>query len=352
MKKTFGMGLMFNLLIGLIIATFTGGGAFAAVGIGAGLSAIKTGTSGLQMAIQKEIWQNDIIEALWADNAFLNFAFNADQYVLAGKVVHIPQAGTSVSATTNRTSLPANVTTRTDTEINYSLDEITTDPILIPNADTVELSYDKRNSVLADSKQAISDTAALNILFKWNPTAAGNIIRTTGTAVSAHTDLATGNRKAFTVADVKAANKQFNKWNIPTSDRYMILDADMYDQLMNDLSATQYRDFSASLDQANGVVGKLYSFNIMQRSNVARYTNATTPVPVSWGTAGDVAHNAAAIAWHKNSVERALGMVDFFERLADPTYYGDIYSALIRVGGRIRRSDAKGILAIVQAATA
>ena len=352
MKKNFGIGLMFNLLVGLIIATFTGGGAFAAVGIGAGLSAIKTGTEGLQMAIQKEIWENDIVEALWANNQFLQYAFNADQYVLAGKVVHIPQQGTSVSVTTNRSSYPATVTTRTDTEINYSLDELTSDPVRIPNADTVELSYDKRNSVLTDTKSAIAEAGALNLLFKWNPTAAANIIRTTGAAIAAHTDSATGNRKAFGVADVKAANKQFNKWNMPTTDRYMLLDADMYDQLMSDLSATQYRDFSASLDQSNGVVGKLYSFNIMQRSAVARYTNATTPVPIAWTTAGAAADNAAAICWHKNSVERALGVVNFFENLGDPTFYGDIYSALVRLGGRIRRSDAKGILAIVQAATA
>jgi hypothetical protein len=105
------------------------------------------------------------------------------------------------------------------------------------------------------------------------------------------------------------------------------------------------------LNPATGVVGMLYGFTIMTRNNVARYTNASTPVPVSWATAGAVAHNAGALAWHKNSVERALGMVDFFEQLKAPTYYGDIYSALVRVGGRIRRTDNKGIIAIVQDAT-
>jgi hypothetical protein len=349
MKKIFA--LFFNLLIGATVAMAMGGGGWAAVGVGAGLSVIKTGTSGLQMAIQKEIWTNDIVEALWANNQFLTFAFNADQYVLAGKVVHIPQAGTSVSATTNRSSLPASVTTRTDTEINYSLDEITTDPILISNAETVELSYDKRSSVLADSKMAIAEAAALNLLFKWNPTGAANIIRTTGAAIVSHTADATGNRKAFCVADVKAANKHFNKQNIPATERYMMVDADMYDQLQADLTATQYRDFSAAINPATGVVGQLYGFQIMMRNNVARYTNATPPVPVAWSTAGAATHNAAAICWHKNSVERALGMVDFFEQLKAPTYYGDIYSALVRVGGRIRRTDAKGVLAIVQEAT-
>lgn len=349
MKKL--VAIFFNLIIGVVIASAIGGGGLAALGIGAGLSVVRTGATGLTMAIQKEIWENDIVEALWANNQFLNYAFNADQYVIAGKVVHIPQAGTSVSVSTNRSSLPANVTTRTDLEINYSLDELTSDPVRIPNADTVELSYDKRNSVLSDTKMSIAEAAALNLLFKWNPTAAGNMIRTTGSAVEAHTASATGNRKALTVADIKAAQKKFNQWNIPANDRYMLIDADMYDQLTADLSATQYRDFSAALDVSNGVVGRLYSFNIMMRSSVARYTNATTPVPVLWSTAGDAAHNAAALCWHKNSVERALGMVNFFEDLGNPTYYGDIYSALVRVGGRIRRNDAKGVLAIVQAAT-
>jgi hypothetical protein len=73
---------------------------------------------------------------------------------------------------------------------------------------------------------------------------------------------------------------------------------------------------------------------------------------VAWTTAGSATDNAAVLCWQKNSVERALGMVDFFEDLGNPTYYGDIYSALVRVGGRIRRSDGKGILAIVQAAAA
>ena len=50
------------------------------------------------------------------------------------------------------------------------------------------------------------------------------------------------------------------------------------------------------------------------------------------------------------AVERALGQITFFERIGDPTYYGDVYSVSVRMGARKRRSDAKGIVAIVQAA--
>jgi hypothetical protein len=79
-----------------------------------------------------------------------------------------------------------------------------------------------------------------------------------------------------------------------------------------------------------------------------RYTNASTPARKQWGTNGAATDNAAVICWQKQSLERALGDVKFFEDLGNPTYYGDIYSALIRLGGRIRRNDGKGVLAIVQ----
>src|SRR5690554_5375359 len=212
MKKI--VAILFNTMMGLVLSSVMGGGLLAAGIIGGGLSLFGTGISGvLPMAIQKEVWENDIVESLWADNAFLNYAYNADQFVLAGKVVHIPQAGAAPGTVVNRTSLPAAVSKRTDTDITYAIDEITTNPVHIPNADEVELSYDKRRSVLSETTSAINEAAALNMLFRWSPTAAAAIIRTSGSAVSTHTDSATGYRKAIKLADVKAAQKLFNKSN-------------------------------------------------------------------------------------------------------------------------------------------
>ena len=37
-----------------------------------------------------------------------------------------------------------------------------------------------------------------------------------------------------------------------------------------------------------------------------------------------------------------------FENEGDATYYGDIYSFLVRAGGRIMREDKKGVIALVQ----
>jgi len=303
------------------------------------------------MAIQKEIWQDHIEGNLFKNNEFLLASTDASQYVLQGKVVHIPQAGALPTVVKNRTSVPATVVQRTDTDITYVLDEFTTDPILIPNAETFELSYNKRESVLGEYESSLRQTVADNLLINWCPTGGtGTIVRTTGVSTAAHLDGATGNRKKFTVNDLKNAQLKLNKQNIPMEGRYALISADMFQQLTDDMSATQYRDFSAAYDVKDGVLGRLFGFNIMMRGGVVTYTNDTTPEVNAYGAAANTTDNDGVLCWQMNAVERALGQISFFERIGDPTFYGDIYSVGVRMGARKRRNDAKGIVAIVQAA--
>lgn len=301
------------------------------------------------MAVQKEIWSGDIVEGIYAANPHLAFAVNADQFVLAGKVVHIPQAGAAPAVTRNRAVFPAVAVRRTDTDITYNLDEYSSDPVHITNAESVEASYSKRDSVLRETKNALAEAIGVDMIYKWIPTGV-TIIRTTGASyeqiVAAHLDDATGYRRAITRADVKKAAKQFNKWGIPTEGRYIMLDAEMYGQFTDSLTANEHRDFVTGFDSATGLVGKLDSFNFLMRSEVARLLADAAVEP---GTAGAATHCGAAIAWHKDMVERALGENKFFEDLDSAQNYGDIYSALVRMGGRSRRSDKKGVLLIGQA---
>ena len=43
-----------------------------------------------------------------------------------------------------------------------------------------------------------------------------------------------------------------------------------------------------------------------------------------------------------------MGSTQMFAKEGDPTYYGDIYSFLQRLGGRARRADGKGVLGLIQ----
>lgn len=297
------------------------------------------------MAIQREIWIGSIVEGLFADNSFLSKAFNADEFVNMGKTVHISNAGAPSKTKKNRTSFPADVNTRTDVDLSFNLDEFTTDPIRIPHADTVELSYNKRESVLRQDKATLQEAVAKSMIYSWLPEKE-HCVQTTGASVSAHTDKATGNRKALCRADVQKLMVKFNADNIPQEGRYLLLDAYMYDQLLGDLTSVQNQAFLASADAQRGIVGKLFSFNVMMRSEVAIYGDGI--VKKAEDAEGAATDLAAGLAWHENSVCRALGEVNVFENEKDPTFYGDIYSFLVRAGGRPMRQDVKGLIAIVQ----
>ncbi|BAU18870.1 conserved hypothetical protein [Prevotella intermedia] len=297
------------------------------------------------MAIQREIWIGSIVEGLFADNSFLSKAYNADEFVNMGKTVHIPNAGAPSKTKKNRTSFPADVNTRADVDLSFNLDEFTTDPIRIPHADTVELSYNKRESVLRQDKAALQESVAKSMIYSWLPEKK-YCIETTGTAVDAHSPNAAGKRKALCRADVEKLMTKFNADNIPQEGRYLLLDAYMYDQLLADLTSVQNQAFFASADAQRGILGKLFSFNVMMRSEVAVYGDGI--VKKTEDAAGAATDLAAGLAWHENSVCRALGEVNAFEKEKDPTYYGDIYSFLVRAGGRPMREDVKGLIALVQ----
>jgi len=58
--------------------------------------------------------------------------------------------------------------------------------------------------------------------------------------------------------------------------------------------------------------------------------------------------NVAALCWQKDSVALALGDIKPFQDDNNPSYYGDIFSAAVKAGGRCRRQDWAGVIAIVQ----
>lgn len=302
------------------------------------------------MAIQKEIWQDWIVGNLFKGSEWMQNAFNADQYVLAGSVVHIPQAGAKPTVVKNRSVFPASVVQRVDTDITYALDEYTSTPTHIKDADKVELSYDKIGSVLSEHMDALRELVGDHLLYSWRAELAASIVRTTGAATLGTAPGATGNRKLFVKDNLMKARTLMNKQNVSKEDRFALLPSDMYDQLMSDVDLIK-RDYAAELDMKNGIITRLFGFNLMERSEALIYDNSATPVAKAVGAAAAGTDNLSVLCWQKNSVERALGTVDFFEDLRNPTYYGDIYSALLRMGGRKRRASAEGVIAIVQEAT-
>jgi hypothetical protein len=85
----------------------------------------------------------------------------------------------------------------------------------------------------------------------------------------------------------------------------------------------------------------------MQRSQVLRLTSAKALL--KWSEDAAATELAAGLAWQEQCVSRAMGETKMFDKMDDPTYYGDIYSFLTRVGGSPRRYDKNGIYVIAEA---
>lgn len=302
------------------------------------------------MALNISIWQKTLVENFYPDNSFASKSVDDSVFVSAKKVI-IPNAGKPSKVVKNRQTKPATVSERTDNDMEYVIDELTTDPIYIPNIDKVELNYDKRNSIISNDRAQLQNEAHLNLLDRWGKgVKPANFLLTTGTKErDAHTsETATGKRKCITKEDLLKIMTRMDADNVPEEGRYLLLDAYMYADLLADLSESDKWMFQNSANMQKGVLGNLYGLNIMKRSKVLRVKNDKTLL--SWSEDAVAGELAAGLAWHEKSVSRALGEIKIYDSINNPLYYGDIYSFLLRTGGAVRRYDNKGIYLLAEAA--
>lgn len=302
------------------------------------------------MALQKEIWQQDIINNLFKDNQFADQAvYNADQFVLAGKVVHSPIAGTPAQIKKNLTVFPQTAIKRADSEQTYTLDTLYALPHFVENIEKYELSYDKRQSVVGEDEKQLIQEAMDSMLYRWAP-AAANVVETTGSASDA--DLlvdATGERKMMTKTEIKAIVKKIRNTNL-AGRIIALLTANHYYQFFESLSDAEKADVGRVADLKTGKVGMYMGAEIFMRSSVLRYRKVGGIWTVVDEQADDFAagtdDSAASLFWAEDCVERARGDVFVFDDTANPLYYGDVFSAQLRLGGRIRRTA--GVYAVVE----
>ncbi len=353
---------LFAAFVGAIFSPVLGIATFVA----SNLIRIPSGSFG--MAVTPEIWTDYIIGNLFKDNEFLLNSVDESQYVIGGTVVHIPQAGAVSGVQRNRTTLPASVTRRKDIDITYALDEFTTDPRFIPNADKVELSYDKLESCMYEDMANLHEVVAEAMLYNWRPT---YFIKASATKNANYKIHGSNLRTGVSIADFAKAKVIFNKWNMPKADRYVILNSEMYEQLCSEVRNTSNDVLGAVYDNVTGRLRALEGFTILERSTTLMASNSSlTAVSGTlyyrW-TGSDLTYSVEdyiniengskaegtsdccyGIFWHKSCVARAMGNTEMYTNEGDPTYYGDIYSFLQRLGGRARRADGKGVLGLIQ----
>lgn len=325
------------------------------------------------MALNQEIWRKYIAENLIRANDFLNYADDVSGEVINGKIVHLANSGSMPTIVKNRASFPATVTQRTDTEVLYLIDEFSSSPTHIQEIEKLELSYDKVGSVMKSHVNMLSQIIGDWMLYYWlgkstsssaNTAVAwssGTFVKTTGSAATTATGNSPGTStlKMITLANIASARSVMDRANIPLEDRFLVLPACFHDQLLTELGAVGVTNMSllAGVDLQKGVINNLFGFQVLVRSKVALFNMSTATAPVAvvpYADDGTITaesnsvHGFGAIAYQKDMVEKAIGEIKFFETKDDAVYQGDLYSALVRAGGRAKYSAGTGIVPIVQ----
>lgn len=308
------------------------------------------------MALLQEVWSTEIQENLYMGNEFMKMATDHSMWVKY-KTVHVPQAGSTSTVEQNRSVFPAVIGQRTDTELTYNLNQYTADPILIQNIEELQISYDKRKSVLMNMMSQLQFVVATQTLYAWAPSGASRQVRTSGSTSTLNLphSTATGSRKMITISDVTAVKAKLDADNIPQNGRILLVPQYMYNvDLLNIAGIVQAYQFGTSI-APSGVVARLMGFDIMIRSEVLVYDNTGTPVIKAINgngslTSAAAADNGAAIAFHPNYVCHALGTITPYYNENKAEYYGSLFSAEVMHGASKLRTDQKGIVALVQSA--
>jgi hypothetical protein len=301
------------------------------------------------MAIQKEIWLQAIEDNLYKGLEAIISVSRDDSSFVNNKTIHIPSAGTAPTISSGNSTYPVAITERTDNDLSYDLTNYEIGPLRLGWADQLQLSYDKTLSIANDFLGNLSDRMAKEFMAKWYYKASGSLVATTGTSTTTNWlgGSAAGALKHLTGADVRNAAKILDRQVIPSGDRYLLLDPDMFWQLMADLDYQAARlGVFAGLPTAPGPV---YGFTVIQMPYVAAVNTSDviiTPAAADGSFTYASTDRPIGLAVHKGSLSMAITSVEGFVEEKAPSYFGDVLSASIYGGASYRRYDGKGVVAI------
>lgn len=309
------------------------------------------------MALDKQLWISTIQEQLFKNDEFLNTVGLDHSSYVDNITVHIPQAGSNPTVSKNLTSFPAAVGSRTDADLTYNVDLYYSQPIRVGVDETQYISYDKRASVLSSHMKKMRNVIGNNTLYKWAPTATlTQQVLTTGSAVStALAPSATSTRLAVTYADFTKCASILDQQDLNAGDdRYCIIPAAMYWQMVGDSNISKFLEYGVSPVAPTGKVPMLAGFKIIVRSSVVVYDNTSTRIIKTIGDEGTpsspaTTDNMGALFVSSSYVSKALGGIQVYTQNNDPKYYGDILSTTVAHGASKMRTAGEGIVALIQA---
>lgn len=265
------------------------------------------------MALNKEIWINQILSGFYPDDSFLQKVVNYSEFVENDRL-HVPSSGLDPKVLINNTTYPIRVVTREDEDNEIQLDKFETENTLVRRPDAIEYSYNKLESVISQHRATLRKSVAMKAAHAYAPnkdTDDTPVILTTGEAIKG--------RRRMTFADILTLKERFDAAEIPLSDRYIVL----HPKHVSDLLLEDIKLFKELTNIKDGEPFKFGGFGCYQFAQMPTYKTVNgklTKVPF----ADKASDQFASVAFYAKEVMKADGDIYMYASIDDPKERGTI----------------------------
>jgi hypothetical protein len=254
-----------------------------------------------------EIWAAGVTQSFIANQVViptLNTQFTGN--VTSGNQVHIINATTPTIVDYKAAGRSITAEALNDTEVLLTIDQEKAFSVNVDDVDKVQASSDFNSWVDAAGKALAEDAEAYVIAQMLSGSSQGN------------PDSVVVDTPAEARAAVRAIRKAMSNAKVPTSDRFMVVNPDFADLLIDGLSDAAVAGGTEEL--RNGQILRLYGFNIVESALI----DSDRP---------------AAIGYH-NAMVAFANQVNSLEALRNPTKFADIVRGLNVYGAKVIKPEA------------
>jgi len=277
----------------------------------------------LRDGLNTEVWIDQVRERFYPKNDFLSEVEDMSQFVDYDKI-NLAAAGVEPNVVINRTVYPIPMSQRQDQALELVLENLSTDSTLVQDAETVELSYNKLESVVRGHRSSLMKQKGNRALFNYAP---DDENKPDKTPIIKSSGKDNGNGlKIITPEDILNMEKTWDEADLPEEGRRLIFDSRLWWEFV------AQSDELKRQQQYNAEVGTLpYQFVqigsviVRKRTNMPRYNDdAGTYTKVAWGGSAADREARCAVGYITTEVMKADGTMKMFDKVDDPDYQGTI----------------------------
>ncbi|PDS23807.1 hypothetical protein [Flavobacterium branchiophilum] len=264
--------------------------------------------------LNKEIWTNQIMQGFYPTASFLNYAKDYSE-LAEFNIINMADAGFDPNVLINNTTYPILITKRNDIPLSFELDLFETENTLVSNPQSVELAYNKMESVIFGHRMSLQTKIGLKAAHAFAPNQDSTftpVVKTTGS----------NNGEGFkriAIEDILKLKRKFDLLDIPVEKRFLVLDPRHTEDLIL-YNMTTFKDIT---DFVNGTPKRFAGFNILEFTKNPTY-NGLTGVKNPFGTIPNANDVYSSFAFSGDEVMKADGTVKMYERVNDPELRGTV----------------------------